>query len=123
MPKVRFSMVPPKSDRIHFVGQTDVEVVLSRLPIVLWQRLRHVHFNDRGLGKRILGYVTGGRCEITLCALPPQLSLNARCRFVRQSPVWFGADWGHQWPVLAVRRFLLYDTFLHELGHIQAHDL
>ena len=26
---------------------------------------------------------------------------------------------GSQWPVLAVRRFALYDTFLHELGHLQ----
>jgi len=26
---------------------------------------------------------------------------------------------GRKWPVLAVRRFMLYDVFLHELGHLQ----
>jgi hypothetical protein len=31
----------------------------------------------------------------------------------------FGAPARGQWPALAVRRFQLYDTFLHELGHLQ----
>jgi len=31
----------------------------------------------------------------------------------------FGAVRGTQWPRLAVRRFLLYEVFLHELGHLQ----
>jgi hypothetical protein len=124
MARVQFSMVRPKGDRIHFVNQEDVEIVLGRLPVELWQRLRHVHFNDRGLGGRRLGYVTvRGRREITLCALPPRVSLNGCCRLERQSPLWFGAGWGRQWPVLAVRRFLLYEVFLHELGHLQVYDL
>ena len=29
---------------------------------------------------------------------------------------------GRQWPDLAVRRFMLYDVFLHELGHLQIVD-
>lgn len=29
---------------------------------------------------------------------------------------------GKQWPRLAVRRFFLYDVFLHELGHMQIID-
>lgn len=34
----------------------------------------------------------------------------------------FGAQRGHKWPHLAVRRFMLYDVFLHELGHLQVID-
>jgi hypothetical protein len=33
--------------------------------------------------------------------------------------IYNGAIRAKQWPHLAVRRFLLYNTFLHELGHIQ----
>ncbi len=29
---------------------------------------------------------------------------------------------GAQWPELAIQRFLLYDVFLHELGHLQVID-
>jgi hypothetical protein len=36
-----------------------------------------------------------------------------------QSPRQFGAQRGTQWPKVAIRRFLLYDVFLHELGHLQ----
>jgi hypothetical protein len=36
-----------------------------------------------------------------------------------QTPEQFGAARGKQWPTLAVRRFMLYDVFLHELGHLQ----
>jgi hypothetical protein len=31
----------------------------------------------------------------------------------------FGAARGVQWPRLAIRRFLLYDVLLHEIGHLQ----
>jgi hypothetical protein len=37
-------------------------------------------------------------------------------------PVQFGAKRGSQWPSVAIRRFLLYDVFLHELGHLQVID-
>jgi hypothetical protein len=37
----------------------------------------------------------------------------------RQSPREFGAEPGRQWPEIAVRRFMLYEVFLHELGHLQ----
>lgn len=36
-----------------------------------------------------------------------------------QTPEQFGAKPGQKWPPLAVRRFMLYDVFLHELGHLQ----
>lgn len=71
----KFTVSTPGCDRIHHVTEEDVRVVLSRLPEELWRRLRAVHFNDRSRGARCLGYVTRGRREITLCALPPRMSL------------------------------------------------
>lgn len=93
-------------------------MVLSRLPPDAYERLRAVHFNDRSRGARTLGYVNMGHREIAICALPPRISLS---RFLvrGQSPAAFGAERGAQWPALAVRRFMLYDVFLHELGHLQ----
>jgi len=92
-------------------------VLLSRLPEELWGRLRAVHFNDRSWGCRKLGYVTMGFREIAVCALPPRVSLSRY--LIRRSPREFGAVRGQQWSELAVRRFVLYDVFLHELGHLQ----
>jgi len=122
MKRVTFSVISPKGDRIHFVNQADVEVVLSRLPCELWQRLRGVHFNDRAWGNRTLGYVNCGRQDIALCALPPRLSFGAFCRHDRIASADFGAEFGTQWPVLAARRFMLYNVLLHEIGHLQVFD-
>lgn len=117
--KVRFSISPPKGDRVHHITPEDIEVVLSRLPDEAYSRLRAVHFNDWADGNRRLGYTTtGGRREIALCALPRRMSFT---RFLqrRQSPRQFGARRGAQWPELAIRRFLLYYALLHEIGHLQ----
>ena len=122
MRHVRFSLVPPKGDRIHYVNQADVEVVLSRLPLELWRRLRGVHFNDRAWGNRTLGYVNRSRVDIALCALPPRFSISACCRWLRLSTAEFGAEFGLKWPALAVRRFMLYEALLHEIGHLQVFD-
>src|SRR5262249_54371044 len=56
--------------------------------------------------------------EIAVCALPPRISLSTILT-PRQSCEQFGARRGEKWPTLAIRRFLLYDVFLHELGHLQ----
>jgi hypothetical protein len=116
--EIRFSVSVPGGDRLHHVNEKDVRVVLSRLPPELWRRLRAVHFNDRSRGARVLGYVNRGRREIALCALPPRMSLT-RSLVKGQSPEQFGPRPGAKWPELAIRRFLLYDVFLHELGHLQ----
>jgi hypothetical protein len=116
--EVKFSASLPRGDRVHHVNEEDIRVVLSRLPQELWMRLGAVHFNDRSRGARYLGYVNRGRREIALCALPPRISLT-RFLVKGQTPEQFGARRGRQWPVQAIRRFLLYDTFLHELGHLQ----
>jgi hypothetical protein len=119
--KIKFSISIPGADRIHYVNEEDVRVVLNRLPTDVSQRVRSVHFNDRSRGARLLGYVNAGRREIALCALPPRLSLT-RFLVKGQTPEQFGARRGHKWPRLAVRRFMLYDVFLHELGHLQPVD-
>ena len=118
MGPLTFSYHPARGDRRHFVTEAEVRVLLGRLPGPLWEGLRAVRFDDRARGHRRLGYVTRGRDEINLCALPPRLSLAPALRR-SQSPTQFGAVRGCQWPTLAVRRFMLYDVFLHELGHLQ----
>jgi hypothetical protein len=119
---IRFTVHQPTGDRIHHVSEGDVGVVLSRLPGELYARLRVVHFNDRSRGNRILGYVTRGRREIALSALPPRMSLSESCRSLVEKPEVFGAVPGKKWPPLALRRLMLYDVFLHELGHLQLVD-
>ena len=119
--QVKFSTLPPGADRVHYVSEEDIRIVLGRLPVDLWRCLRTVHFNDRSHGARVLGYVNQGRRDIALCALPPRVSLTQALRS-GQTPQLFGAVRGKKWPPLAVRRFMLYDVFLHELGHLQLID-
>ncbi|MGI8980620.1 MAG: tetratricopeptide repeat protein [Pirellulaceae bacterium] len=118
---IQFSVSPPGGDRLHHLTEEDVRVVLSRLPVEEWKRLRRVHFNDQSRGARTLGYVNRGRREIALCALPPRISLT-RFLVKGQSPEQFGAKRGGKWSERAIRRFLLYDVFLHELGHLKIVD-
>jgi len=120
MRKIAFSYSPTGAGRKHYLTEEDVIVLLSRLPEELSERLRAVHFNDRALGRRCLGYVTTGHREITICALPQRVSLSSF--ITHRSPLPFGALRGRQWPEVAVRRFMLYDVFLHELGHLQIID-
>ena len=120
--KVRFSVSHPGGDRDHHVIEQDVVLVLMRLPSETWARLRGVHFKDRSRGGRVLGYTSmRGRREITMCSLPPRMSL-ARFLTRGQTCEEFGARRGAQWSEDAIRRFLIYDVFLHELGHLQVVD-
>ena len=113
-----FRCHPPRRARRHAVTEPEIRVVLERLPSRLSERLTTVHFNDRARGNRRLGYVSPGRDEISLCAIPNRVSMASFLER-NQSPAAFGALRGGQWPGLAVRRFMLYDVFLHELGHLQ----
>lgn len=122
MRRIKFTCHETHCDRKHYVNEEDVRVVLSRLPDETWERLRAVHFNDHGLGGRRCGYTDAGRREIALCALPPRVSLTSLCLQDGRSPRVFGAVRGLPWPERAVRRFMLYDVFLHELGHLQIVD-
>lgn len=108
-----------ESDRRHYVDEADVEVVLSRLPAELTERIHGIYFSDDSMGNRRLGYTTtAGRRNIALCALPPNVSLNGYIRGPQTAQM-FGAVKGTQWPALAVRRYMLYNTLLHEIGHLQ----
>ena len=117
MREIRFSYSRTGAGRKHYLHEEDVRVLLSRLPAELWERLRGVHFNDRAFGRRRAGYVNMGRREIAICALPKRVSLSGYVTHSSIRP--FGAVRGRQWPEIAVRRFMLYDVFLHELGHLQ----
>jgi hypothetical protein len=119
--QVKFSTSRPGADRVHYVSEEDIRVLLGRLPVELWQRLRTVHFNDRSRGTRLLGYVSGARRDIALCALPPRLGLTVALRN-GLTPEQFGAGRSKKWPALAIRRFMLYNVFLHELGQLQLVD-
>lgn len=117
---IQFKYAEPWADRRHFIDEEDVRVLLSRLPKELYKRLEGVYFKDDSFGGKRYGYTTAaGRREITLCALPPRISLTGVLSRYKQSHSSFGAIKGAQWPSLAVRRFMLYDVFLHELGHLQ----
>lgn len=118
MRKVKFTYSQVGCDRKHYLTEEDVAVVLGRLPHEARNSLRAVHFNDKSRGVRILGYANPREHEICICALPPRVSLS-RALLRGQSPELFGAVRGQQWPEIAVRRFLLYDVLLHELGHLQ----
>ncbi|MBN2580536.1 MAG: hypothetical protein JXB10_16245 [Pirellulales bacterium] len=121
--RIKFTFTPTRAGRIHYLTPEDVRVLLSRLPEKLWERLRAVHFNDRCRGKRTAGYTNRGRREIAICAFPASVSCSSyTSRKEGCSPNTFGAKRGKQWPRLAIRRFMLYDVFLHELGHLQIID-
>ena len=117
--KIEFIHHETSNIRRHYVTQEDVKIMLSRLPSELWSRLKKIHFKDDARGNRTLGYTTTrGRREVTLCALPHRLSLN-RAFKPRPMAKDFGALDSSQWPSLAIRRFMLYDVLLHEIGHLQ----
>jgi len=118
MKNIIFSYTKPRADRIYHINEDDIRIALSRLPEESYNRLRRVHFNDRSKGARVLGYVTYAHKEVSMCALPPRMSMS---RFLAKelSPRKFGAKRGTQWREIAIRRYLLYDVFLHELGHLQ----
>jgi hypothetical protein len=116
--RIKFTVLPPRADRVHHITPDDVRVVLGRLPVEVWEHLRAVHFNDKGMA-RWLGYANPRSRELSICALPPRFSFN---RYLRAplTAQQFGAEPGQQWPTIAIRRFLLYAVFLHELGHLQS---
>lgn len=118
MTQIEFVIRPPRDNRLHHLTPADLQFVLSRLPPEVYARLETVHFVDMGKRLRELGCVQPGHREIALCALPPTISLNG-FMFPGQEPGTYGASWEAAWPSVAIRRFLLYDVFLHELGHMQ----
>lgn len=122
--KIKITYKKPGADRIHYVSEEDVLIVLGRIPLPLWEGLREIHFNDQSDRGRVLGYTGNQRrrsFEISLCALPPRYSIS-ELLLRKKSPSIFGAKRGKQWPQIAIRRFILYDVLLHEIGHNQIID-
>ena len=59
--RIKYSYVTPGERRKHYLCQTDIEVLLGRLPEDVYERLRAVHFNDRAWGNRRLYNPQRGR--------------------------------------------------------------
>lgn len=121
LPAIMKSEAPrPTRHLVPYIHPSEPRIVLERVPAEARARLRDVFVKYKSTGVRTLGWVrTRGRRDINLVGLlPPRVSLRL---FVRQgsSPSEFGAPLRGQWPPWSVRRFLLYDVLLHELGHLQ----
>jgi hypothetical protein len=105
---------------VSYISHDDVTTVIERIPMDVRSRLRDVFISRNHRGVRRLGAVRiRGRRDIDLYAvLPPRVSLGGAIDR-GQSARLYGAPARGQWPPWAVRRFLLYDVLLHELGHLQ----
>lgn len=122
MTRIEFTKHPASGNRVHYVSEEDVFVVLGRLPHELWSRLRRILFTNHAQGNHVLGKTALRRhSEISLCALPQRISLN-HATLRSSSSKEFGALRGSQWPILAVRRFMLYNVLLKQIGHLQEID-
>ena len=122
MAKIKFTYEKPRGDFIHYVNKEDVLVVLSRLPHEVWNMLKTVHFKAQSrysFGHKVNIPTNTTRREITLFAFPPRLSLSQLAISQKNSPRYFGATPGYQWPRLAVRRYQLYGALLHGIGLLQ----
>ena len=107
-------------DVVRYISHDDLEIVKKRIPKEFCTRLRDVFIWSESYGVRELGFVTHrGRRDVNLSAfLPYRVSLRQfLCK--GQSALEFGAPARGQWTPWAIRRFLLYDVFLHEIGHLQ----
>jgi hypothetical protein len=110
----------PEPDLIRFVSKKDVEIIKGRIPKEFRVRLREIFFSNLTFGVRQLGWVTSyGRRDINLCVyLPYRVSLR-QFLVKGQSALEFGTLPRGQWTPWAIRRYLLYDVLLHEIGHLQ----
>ena len=107
-------------DLVCYISHDDVEIVTERIPKKFRSRLRDVFIHHESFGVRCLGSVRKrGRRDININAkLPYRVSLS-RFLVKGQKASEFGTSARGQWTPWSVRRFLLYDVFLHELGHLQ----
>jgi hypothetical protein len=110
-------------DVIRYITHSDLEIVKERIPKEFCSRLRDIFIWCESKGVKMLGYVTKrGRRDVNLSAfLPYRVSLR-RFLVKGQSALEFGTAPRGQWTPWAIRRFLLYDVFLHEIGHLQIID-
>ncbi len=103
----------------QYVEEADIQAILPRLPEETWGHLRRVRFRDGAdAGGRLGDVVTGPEPEIVLHAQAYRVSL-APYVGRGETPETYGAVGGCRWPVLAIRRFLLYNVLLSQLGRLQ----
>lgn len=110
-------------DVVQYISHNDLEIVKKRIPEEFCTRLRDIYIWSESYGVRELGFVTRkGRRDVNLSTfLPYRVSLR-RFLIKGQSALEFGTSPIGQWTPWAVRRFLLYDVFIHEIGHLQIVD-
>lgn len=107
-----------RSDLYRYLKKEDVLILLNRLPLEEYQQLRSVTF-ETCRGADAYGYVHHKRITgIVICDQSERLSVLTKSA-KRGMYEEFGALKNMKWPTVAVRRYLLYHTFLHELRHTQ----
>ena len=110
-------------DVIRYISFKDIEIVKKRVPEEFRTRLRDIFPRYRARGVRVLGSVrTYGRRDVQLNTILPYRVSLGRFLVKGQSALEFGTSPRGQWTPWAVRRFMLYDVFLHEIGHLQIID-
>jgi hypothetical protein len=106
-------------DLVKYLTSRDIAIVMGRVPVEFKTHIGDVLQRRSSDGKHLGSARPGGTGDITICSmLPVRVSLG-RYSYPGQSPAEFGAPKLGQWPPWAVRRFLLYDVLLHEIGHLQ----
>jgi len=105
-------------DLYRYLKKEDVLTLLNRLPLKEYEHLKSVTFKTCE-GADAYGFVYHRRpTSIVICDQSARTSIrNATAK--RGSLEEFGALNNRKWPTLALRRYLLYHTFLHELRHTQ----
>ncbi|MEN0049701.1 MAG: hypothetical protein AAF806_21755 [Bacteroidota bacterium] len=107
-----------QNDLYRYLKKEDVLVLLNRLPLEEYEHLKSVTFKTCR-GGNAYGRVYHKRSAgIIICDQSARTSIRVT-EAKRGSLEEFGALNNMKWPTLAIRRFMLYDVFLHELKHTQ----
>lgn len=107
-----------QSDLYRYLKKEDILVLLNRLPLEEYEHLKSVTFKTCR-GRNVYGKVYHKRSAgIIICDQSARTSVRVK-EAKRGSIEEFGALNNIKWPTLAIRRFMLYDVFLHELKHTQ----
>jgi|GEM_PF-4884861 len=106
------------SDLYQYLHREDILVLLNRLPLKEYEHLRSVTFKTckggNAFGRVYSKRITG----IIICDIASRISIS-HPKPTKDCLFEYGAIQSLKWPTIAVRRFMLYDVFLHELRHTQ----
>ena len=103
----------------QYVEETEIEALLAQLPEETRRDLHRVRFKN--------GVDTGGRLGDIASDPDPEIVIYAQAYRVSltpylgrdETPETYGAVDGCRWPVLAIKRFVLYNVLLTQLGRLQ----